>query len=107
MADVEVHPAVRSGATLGDLGVVRERDPVAGAELETLRGVALHEPLAERIEEVSTFASDGLGDERAGCFFRKDHARGMELDKLHVHQMAASLESEAHAITVVLVASRR
>ena len=36
----------------------------------------------------------------------RDHARGMELDELHVHQPAASLQGEEHALAEVLVPAR-
>ena len=36
-------------ATLGDLGVARQGDAVAGRELHALRVVLLHESLAERV----------------------------------------------------------
>ena len=98
---------MRPAAALGDLGVVRQRHAVARAELQALRVVALHEPLAERVVEAAAFAAHRLGDQRARRLLGGDHAGRVELDELHVHEPAARVEREAHAVAVVLVATRR
>jgi hypothetical protein len=107
MRDVEEDPAVRAAPALDDLGVARERHPVARAELEALRVVALHVPLAERVVEAPAFAPHGFGDERPGRLLGHDDPGRVELHELHVHQPAARIERQSHAVAVVLVATRR
>ena len=98
---------MRAAASLGDLGVVRQRHAVARAELEPLRVVALHEALAERVVEPPALAAHRLGHQRARRLLGEDHPGRVELDELHVHQPAARVERQAHAVAVVLVAARR
>ena len=99
-------PPCVGSAALGDLGVVGERDAVAGGELEPLRVVALHEALAGGVAQDPALAAHGLGDERPRGLLREDHPRRVELDELHVAQPAARLRGQAHRVAGVLVAPR-
>ena len=94
-------------ATLGDLGVVGERDAIARRELEPLGVVALHEPLAETVSQDPALAAHRLRDERAGRLLRIDHAGRVELHELHVAQPTSRERGEPHRIAGVLVAARR
>ncbi len=104
--DVEQHAAVGGAAALEDLRVVRQRDPVAGGELAALGVVALHEALPVRVAQDAALAAHGLGHEGARGVLRRDHAGRVELHELHVLELAAGLQREAHALAEVLVAAR-
>ena len=94
VGDVEEDAAVRAAAALGDLGVVGERHPVARRQLEPLRVVSLHEPLAVGIQEPPALAPNCFCHERAGRLLGKDHPRRMELHELHVLHRAAGPKGE-------------
>jgi hypothetical protein len=66
VGDVQEHPAVGAATSLGDLGVVGQRHPVAGRQLHPLGVVAGHEPLPEGVGEVAALTPDGLGDQGPG-----------------------------------------
>ena len=100
---VEEHAAVRAAAAFGDLRVVREGDPIARRQLESLGIVALHVALAAGVRQPATLAAHRLGDEGAGDLLRPQHPGRMELHELHVRDAAARLEGERHAFAVVLV----
>ena len=106
VGDVEEHAAVRPAPALGDLRVVGQRHPVAGAQLHPLRVVAGHEPLAVGVVETAALAAHGLGHEHAGGLLGRDHAGRVELDELHVHHPAAGPQREGHRLAEVLVTAR-
>ena len=83
--DVEGHGAVGEAAALVDLGLLGARDDVARGELHLVRRVALHEPLAVRVQQVGALAARALGDQEALAGER----RRVVLDHLHVHQRGA------------------
>src|ERR1700704_6950347 len=107
MRDVKEYPAVRAATALHDLRIDGEGHSIARAELHALRVVALHEALVVAVVEATALAADGLGNEGAGHLFGCQHPGGMKLHELHVHQSAARLEREQHALAVVLVATGR
>ena len=98
---------MRRAAALGDLGVDRARDDVARRELQPLRVVALHEPLAARVAQDAALAADRLGDEQPGDARRPDHPGRMELHELHVDQLGARLVRERVPVAGALPRVRR
>jgi hypothetical protein len=105
VGNVEQHASVLGSASLGDLGVVRQRHPVAGGELEPLGIVVRHEAVAVGVPQDSALAAYRLGHQRAGGLFWVDHPGGVELDQLHVAQPAPRLRSQPHRVARVLVAA--
>jgi hypothetical protein len=63
-----------------------------------LRDVVEHEAASFLVQEDPAFAADALGDEDALHARRPDHARRVELDELHVHQLRAGLIRERVAV---------
>jgi hypothetical protein len=105
MGDVQEHPAIGPAATLEDLGVVGQGDPVPCRQLHPLRVVAGHEPLPGRVAEVPALTADGFGHQRAGRLLRGHHPGRVELDQFHVGQPAPGPERQVHPVAGVLVAA--
>jgi hypothetical protein len=84
MGQVEPDAAGPGGASLLDLGVGRQRDPVPAGELHALGVVARHEPLTEVVEQDPALAACRLADEQAGRVLRPDQPGGLELHQLGV-----------------------
>ncbi len=99
---VEHHRPVDAAARL-DLRGLGARDDVARRQLERIRGVALHEPLAVLVDEVATLAAAPLGDEDPG----RVHRRRVELHELHVLQRQAGVERHRHPVARARVRVRR
>ena len=120
---------MRAPAPGADLAHDAARDVVAGQEIRGPPGVAValrvaeslllavrrlgavvlgdvveHEPPAVLVAEDSAFAADAFGHEDALHAQRPHHARRMELDELHVHQVRARLERERVTVAGVLPA---
>src|SRR6059036_885497 len=93
VAQVQQHAAVHAAA-LGDLRPDRQRDGGPRGKLQLLRRVLLHEPLAQRIQEIAAFAARALGDQDASVL----QGGGVELDELYVHQRRAGPVGHAHAV---------
>ena len=72
MRDVEPDPALGCAPPLLDLGVGRQRDPVAGGQLHALGVVADHEPLAEPVAQDAALATGRFGHEGAGSILGLD-----------------------------------
>ena len=85
LGDVERDGAVGEPAALVDLGLLGPRDDVARGELELVRRVLLHEPVALGVEQPGALAAGALGDQQAVAGER----RRVVLDHLHVHQLRA------------------
>lgn len=107
MRDIQPDTAVGGAATLLDLGVAGEGDPVAGREFEALGVVLVHEALAEAVREDAALAAGRLADEGARRVLGLDDARRVELHELGVAQAAARLDREPERVARVLVAPRR
>ena len=54
-----------------------------------LRDVVEHDALAVLVAQRAALAAHALGDERAAHARRPDHARGVKLHELHVHELGA------------------
>ena len=63
--------------------------------LEELGDVVEHEALALGVLERAAVAAHALGHEDAAHAGRPHHARGVELDALHVDQVGAGVEAQA------------
>ena len=83
-------PAVRLRLVVGGLGGEEGRDVVE------------HEPFAVPVLERAAVAAHAFRDQDAAHAGGPDHARGMELHKLHVHQVRAHIERHGGAIAGVL-----
>ncbi len=101
--DVEPHTTVGGAATLLDLGVTGEGDPVAGGEFHPLGVVLAHKALAESVPQDATLAARGLADQRAGRTLGLDDAARVELHKLRVSQAPARFDGETERVTGVLI----
>src|SRR5229473_2656955 len=102
LRDIQIGAAVFGAAAFLDFSVDGAGDDVAGGELHALGVVFFHEALAEFVAKDAAFAADGFGDENALHAGRPDHAGGMELHELHVHELGAGFVSEGHAVAGVL-----
>ena len=98
---------MRGAAALLDLRVDGARHDVARRELEPLRVVALHEPLAQCVAQDPALAADRLGDEEPDDARRPHHPGGVELDELHVHELRACLVGERSSVAGGLPRVRR
>ena len=67
---------------------------VGGLRAVVLRNVVEHEAAAVFVLQDAAFAAHSFGDENAPNAGRPDHARRMELHKLHVHQRGARVISQ-------------
>jgi hypothetical protein len=74
---------------------------VGGRGLVVLGDVVEHEPLAQVVPQHAAFAADALGDEDAADGRGPDHARGVELDELHVHEVGAGVVGQGVAVAGV------
>ena len=81
-------------AALADLDGHRARDDVARRKVLGGRRVALHEPLAFRIDEIAALAAGAFGDETAGAV----NAGRMELHEFHVLQRQARAQRHRAAV---------
>src|SRR2546423_15444473 len=97
---------VGAAAPLHDLGIDGERLPIAPAQLHTLRVIALHKTPVITVVEAAALAADRLGYQGPGHLFGRQHPGWMELHEFHIHQTAAGVERQEHALAVVLVAAR-
>jgi hypothetical protein len=102
MAQVEQDVAL-DAAPLVDLGLLCTRDHVAARELHRVRGVALEEAIALRVEEVRALPAAPLGDEDAG---RRERRR-VELHHLHVLERDAGLQGHGHPVAGTGIGVRR
>ena len=99
--NVQVSAAMLGAAAFAHFGVNGAGDHVAGGKLHPLRVVTLHEALAGFVAEDAAFAANRFRDENALHAGRPNHARGMELDKFHVHQLGSRFVSERHPVARV------
>ena len=99
--DVEVSAAVLGAAALANFRVDGTGNHVARGKLHPLRVVALHETLAGFVAKNASFTAHRFGDENSLHAGRPNHSRGMELHKLHVHQLGARFISHRHAVAGV------
>src|SRR5436190_19820656 len=81
-------------AALADLDGHRPRDYVTRGQVFRGRGIALHEALALRIDQIPSLAARSFGDEAAGTV----DASGMELNEFHVLQRQPGTERHRAAI---------
>src|SRR5882724_9642300 len=102
VGDVEIGAAVFGAAAFLDFAVDGARDDVAGGKLQALGIVFFHETLAELVAKDAALAANGFGDENALHAGGPDHASGMELHELHVHELRAGFVSKGHAVAGVL-----
>ncbi len=102
VAQIEQHGSVDATTAL-DLRRLRARDDIAGRELERVRRVARHEPLAVAVDEEAALAAAALRDEDAARVER----RRVELHELHVLQRKTGVERHRHAVAVAGVRVRR
>src|SRR5437868_1296624 len=98
LGDIQERAAMFRAAALTYFGVDGTRHNVASGKLHLLRIVLLHEALAILIAKNAALSADGFGNEDALHAGRPYHARGMELDELHVFEFSAGLVGERHAI---------
>src|SRR5215203_266561 len=96
--DVQVYAAVLAAAALCDLGVVGPGYHVARGELHLLGIILLHVALAFGVPQNTALAAHALGDEDAAHAGGPDHARGMELHHLHVHELRPCVVGEDAAV---------
>ena len=87
---VPAHPAVRLF-----LGIGRLRGEARGDVVE-------HEALALGVAKVASLTAHTLGDQCAAHRRRPDHARGVELGELDVHEFCASLVGHGRSVAGVL-----
>ena len=71
---------------------------VGGLVAVRLGNVVEHEAAPFLVEEDASFAAHAFGDEDPLHAGRPDHAGGMELDELHVHQLGAGAVGERVAV---------
>ena len=86
-----------------DLRRLGARDDVARGELERVRRVALHEPLAVLVDEEATLAAAALRDQDPG----RVHRRRVELHELHVLQRQPGAKRHRHPVARAGVGVRR
>src|SRR5208282_474821 len=101
MRDVETSAAVFRAAAFLHFGVDGASDDIARGKFHALGIVLLHKTLAEFVAEDAAFAANGFGNEKSLHARRPNHARGMKLHKLHVHELGASFIGERHAVAAV------
>ena len=94
VAQVQQHRAV-DAAAFHDLGGLRAGHDVTRGELELVRRVLAHEPLAVLVEQDAALAAGTLGHQHAAGVQR----RRVELHELHVLERHAGAERQAHAVT--------
>src|SRR5579875_2245740 len=75
---------------------------VGGLRAVVFGDVVEHEAAALLVFQNAAFAANAFGDENAGDAGRPDHAGGMELNKLHVHERGAGVVSQGVAVAGVL-----
>jgi hypothetical protein len=101
------HAAARGAASLLDLGVLRQRHPVAGRQFHPFGVVPCHEPLAQGVAQHAALSSRRLRDERARGVLRREETRRVELDELGVADPAAGEHGEPEGVPGVLVPAGR
>ena len=99
--DVEVGATVFCAAAFLRFGVDRARHHVARGQLHLLGVVALHKSLAIFVAQHTAFAAHGFSHQNALYAGRPDHAGGMKLHKLHVHQLGARIVGQPHPVAGV------
>src|SRR5262249_20085742 len=60
--------------------------------------VAKHEALALFVDKDASLAAHAFGDQNAAHAWRPNHARGMELDVLHVNQFGSAMVGNRMAV---------
>ena len=68
---------------------------VGGLRFVEVGDIVEHEALALAVAQHAAFAAHAFGDQNAAHAGRPDHAGGMELDELHVHQFRARRDRPA------------
>ena len=74
---------------------------VGGLVLVVRRDVVEHEALALVVAQHAAFAAHAFGHQNAAHAGRPDHAGGMELHELHVHQRGAGVIGQRVAVAGV------
>ena len=102
VGNVKQHGSVGGTPSGLDLHVSGSRHHVSRGPLHALRVVALHEPFAQGVKQVTTGASQSLFQHRAGDDRLAGHqAGGMELVHLHVLKHATGPVTQGHAIAAL------
>ena len=74
---------------------------VGGLGFVEIRNIVEHEALAFAVAQHAAFAAHAFGDQNAAHADGPDHAGGMELDELHVHQFGAGAIGQGVAVAGV------
>ena len=91
---VDVIPVLPHPAPFADLDHHGTADHVTRGQILGMRGIALHEALAQRIGEIAALTAHAFGNEDAGAI----DAGGMELHELHVLHRQACAHDHGRAI---------
>ncbi len=102
VGDVEIRATVFGATALLDFRVDGAGYDVARGKFHALGIVLFHEALACLITQDAAFTAHGFGDENPLHAGWPDHARGMKLNKLHVHELGAGLVGKGHPVAGVL-----